>query len=150
MDTKKLVLLAAIRIRGIPDVPVKIRTTLNLLRLRRKFVCCLYENKPSTLGMLEKSKAYIAYGNINDDVLKELIEKKGRKPGNKKLSKEEVEIVYKKIKEFNFKDAYTIIKPFFRLSPPKGGFKKTTKLLYPKGTVGNVGENINSLIKRML
>jgi len=143
-------IVAAVRIKGIADVPEKIRHTLDMLRLRKKFVCCIYKPTPSILGMLEKAKAYIAYGNINDEILKELILKRGRKPGDKKLNQKEVEKVFAMLKEGNFDEAYKIIKPFFRLSPPRGGFKKTTKLMWPQGVCGNVGEKINELIARMI
>jgi len=40
------------------------------------------------------------------------------------------------------------VKPFFRLHPPRGGFN--SKLRFPKGILGNHGEKINELIRRML
>ena len=40
-------------------------------------------------------------------------------------------------------------KPPFRLNPPRGGYGGI-KLPYPKGALGNRGEKINDLIKRML
>ena len=142
--------LAAIRIRSAIEAPQSVKDTLYMLKLRQKFACCLYKHSPSILGMLEKAKAYIAYGEIDDDTLRELILKRGRKPGDKKLNDQEAEEVFKKIKEGKFDEAYKIIKPFFRLSPPKGGFKKTIKLMWPQGVLGNVGDEINKMIKRML
>ena len=43
------------------------------------------------------------------------------------------------------------IKPVFRLHPPRGGFKKTTKRhVTDGGELGYRGETINKLIRRML
>jgi large subunit ribosomal protein L30 len=146
-------MIAAIRIRGRVGVPKEIEDTLYLLKLRKKFVCSLYPEDKIILGMLNKVKAYVAYGKINDDTLKALIEKRGRKEGNKRLSQEEVEKIFneikkgKKLKELEKEYG---LKPFFRLSPPKHGFKKSIKLLWPQGILGNIQEEINNLILRML
>jgi len=42
------------------------------------------------------------------------------------------------------------IKPFFRLNPPRGGFKKSTKKMFPNGILGNNKEKINEFIITML
>jgi large subunit ribosomal protein L30 len=146
-------MIAAIRIRGRVGVSKEIEDTLYLLKLRKKFVCSLYPEDKTILGMLNKVKAYVAYGKINDDTLRALIEKRGRKEGNKRLSQEEVEKIFneikkgKKLKELEKEYG---LKPFFRLAPPKHGFKKSIKLLWPKGILGNIQEEINNLILRML
>ena len=143
-------MIAAIRIRGRVEVPREIRDTLYLLRLRHKFVCSIYQEDKQILGMLEKVKHYVAFGKINDETLRKLIEERCRKQGDKKLSKEEVEKVIKQLKEGKKLKEIDGIKPFFRLQPPKGGFKKSTKLLWPQGMLGNIGDKINDLILSML
>jgi len=146
-------MIAAIRIRGRVGVPKEIEDTLYLLRLRRKFSCSLYHEDKIVNGMLEKVKAYIAYGKINEETLKVLIEKRGRKKGNRRLDKEEVEKILEEIKKgkkLKELEKEIGIKPFFRLSPPKKGFKKSIKLLWPKGILGNIGDEINNLILRMV
>lgn len=143
-------MIAAIRIKGRVEIPKEIEDTLYLLRLRKKFVCSLYPKEKQIIGMLEKVKAYVSYGEINEKTLEILIRERGRKKGNKKLSEEEVKKVIqelkkgKKLKEINF------VKPFFRLAPPKGGFKKSMKLLWPQGIKGYIGEKINDLILAMI
>lgn len=146
-------MIAAIRIRGRVKVPKEIRETLNYLKLRHKFVCSLYKEDKALLGMLEKARAWIAYGKINDETLRELLERRARKIGNRELSKEEIEKILKELKKG--KKLKEIVekfklKPFFRLQPPKGGFKKSIKFLWPQGILGNIGNGINDLIKKML
>jgi len=41
------------------------------------------------------------------------------------------------------------VKPFFRLHPPSGGFKRSVKKLYPEGELGYRGKEINELVQRM-
>ncbi|MEM2089957.1 MAG: 50S ribosomal protein L30 [Candidatus Pacearchaeota archaeon] len=143
--------IAVIRIRGLVGVRREIRETLDKLKLRKKFVCVIVDDTKEIMGMLKKAQNYIAYGEIDEETLKELIMKRGRKPGNKPI-----EIGGKKLEEFikeflqgkkKLKDLG--IKPFFRLHPPRQGFKKSIKLLYPKGVLG-YNPKIKELIRRML
>jgi hypothetical protein len=39
---------------------------------------------------------------------------------------------------------------YFALHPPIGGFKKSSKLAFPRGILGNHGKEINKLLERML
>jgi len=96
------------------------------------------------MGMLEKVKFYVAYGEIEEDILIKLLKARAQK-----ISKETFNAVKiagelfkgKTLKELGFK-------PFFRLHPPRKGIK--SKLHYPKGVLGNNGKDINKLIERML
>ncbi len=122
--------IAVIRIRGPVRVKGEINDTMKMLRLHRKNVCSIYEKTPSISGMLIKAKDYITWGEINDETLKLLIEKRGEKDPKDKNK----------------------LKPFFRLHPPKGGFEKAgiKKPFTVKGALGYRGDKINDLIKKML
>lgn len=127
-------MIIAIRIRGMVGIRKDVEGALNILRLRKKYSCVLVDEKDkSRIGMLNKVKDCISYGEISEETRKELILKRGRLQGDKH------------VKDANDKN----IKPFFRLHPPIGGFKKSTKLLYPKGVLGK-NEKINELLRRML
>jgi len=155
---------AIIRIRGRVDVPPDIKYTLSLLRLHKKFHCTLY---PSTLpginGMLHKVKDWVTWGEIDRKTLIELLKKRGRIPGNKPLTDDYVKSVLKlsggieeladKILsgEIMLHKIEDKIKPVFRLHPPRGGFKGSTKKPYSDGgELGYRGPAINELIERML
>lgn len=153
-------LYAAIRIRGPAGVPKSIEDTLFMLRLRQKHCCVLLQPTSQNLGMLKKAKSYIAYGPINKETLIELLKKRGKLIGDKKLSDDALvkhKLNIEKLADMLIKNEIKpkelirySIKPFFRLHPPRGGFKKSIKLEWPKGVLGNVGEYINELIKKML
>jgi large subunit ribosomal protein L30 len=141
----------AIRIRGTVDVPGDVKDTLNLLRLRRKFAAVILEKNQINLGMLHKAKDYITYGEIDPDTLKQLLLKRAKREGEKPL-----EIAGKAIDDFmqKFLDnkaklSDIKVKPFFRLHPPRGGFKKSTRLSAPKGLLGYQGQKINALVQKM-
>ena len=118
-------MIAVIRISGMVKVKKPIAETLDRLKLKRKYACVLVDEKDENImGMVKKVKDFIAYGPIDKDTEKKLIEARGKK------------------------DVEGNLKPFFRLHPPRKGIN--SKLPYPKGVLGNNKEDINKLIERML
>ena len=141
-------MFVVIRIRGSVGLKKDVKDTFSMLRLHRKMHCTILKETDGVKGMLKKVRDWITWGEIDDNILKYLIEKRGRKPGNKRLKKEEIEEIFNKIKE-NEKIPKEI-KPVFRLTPPSKGFKKSVKQHYPKGELGYRGKEINELLKRMI
>ena len=158
-------LYLVIRLRGEADVHPDIEKTLNLLRLKRKYAASLYHSSlPGIEGMLRKVQDWATWGEINRETLIELLKKRGRIRGDKPLTDEWVvqnlglyggipeladkllagELHYHKLEDKG-------VKPFFRLHPPRGGFKKTIKRHFTnQGELGYRGEAINDLVIRML
>ncbi|RLE94949.1 MAG: 50S ribosomal protein L30 [Thermoprotei archaeon] len=152
--------LAVIRIRGTVGVRKDIEYTLRLLRLVRKFHAVVIDDRPDYLGMLQKVKDYVTWGEIDAETLAELLRKRGRLVGNRRPTDEDVKkLGYSSIEEFaeaviEFKAELSDIpglKPVFRLHPPKGGFKGTIKRMYGDGgETGYRGKDINELLRRMI
>ncbi len=118
-------MIAAIRIAGRVGLRKDIAETLQRLKLKRKYTCVVFENpSKEILGMIRKVKDYVAFGDLNEETYKKLVEKRGKKNKDKKL------------------------KPIFRLHPPRRGIK--SKQHFPKGVLGNNKDKINNLIERML
>ena len=138
-------MIAIIRIHGRVKLKEEIKETLSRLRLRRKLVCVLVEENDRTkLSMVEKVRGYVTYGKIDDDLIKQIIEKRGETIDGKKIDKKNVNKIFEGIEKGEWK-----IKRFFRLHPPVGGFKKSTKQFSPKGILGK-NKDISKLIARML
>jgi large subunit ribosomal protein L30 len=121
---------AVIRVRGLVRLNGKINDTMKMMHLHRKNYCSLIDKK--NLGMIKKTKDYVTYGEIDKETEALLIKEKQEK-GMDKEGKE-------------------VIKPFFRLCPPRKGFgRKGIKIAFSKsGALGYRGAKINDLIKRML
>ncbi len=139
-------LTAVIRISGMVKVKSEIVSTLDRLRLRRKYACVVIDSSKKDLkGMLNKVKFHVAYGVVSKEMLVKLIEARGQviKKGGKINGEGVVDGLMsgKKLSDFG-------LKPFFRLHPPRKGIK--SKLQYPRGVLGNNGNKINELIGRML
>jgi large subunit ribosomal protein L30 len=138
-------MICVIRITGDVKLKREIRETLSRLRLRRKYACIVLDPNKEQLGMIKKLRNFVAFGEIDSETFKKLIEKRGQKIDRKKKidAKVAVEGISKGKKYENFN-----LKPFFRLHPPRGGIK--SKVHFPKGVLGDNKNKINDLIKRML
>ena len=143
-------LYAIIRLRGTVTARDRAIGTLKMLRLNRKMHCVVVPDNPTYTGMIHAAKDYITWGEISNTMLHKLIEKRGRKIGNKRLTTEgEVKLVFNALSEGkNLKD--TEFKPVFRLIPAKGGFKFSIKQNYPRGEIGYRGDKINELLEKMI
>ncbi len=153
--------IAIIRISGKCKVKKEVEDTLNMLRLYKKHNCIIIPNTPAYLGMLTKVKDYVTWGEVSDDVVAQLLLKRGKLPSKKRLTEEYVKEktgldIKAFVKEFTgFKKELKDIpglKPFFKLSPPSKGFERqgTKKPFSLGGALGYRKDKINDLIVRML
>ena len=148
-----------VRIKGQVDVPHWAKTTLNLLKLEKKYRATIIPSKENTLGMLNKIKHYVSWIEVDAELAKELLDKKARKSGYQKITPED-------LKELGFNSTDELasalaegktslsklkpIKPWFALAPPRHGFKRSTKRMY--GQKGVLGQNkeLGTLVRNMI
>jgi large subunit ribosomal protein L30 len=111
--------------------------------------------------MITKAKDYITWGEPTEDLIFKLLTKRGRLPGNKRLTDAYVK---KNSKLSSIKALAKAIasgkasmadveglKPIFRLTPPSKGFKGKKNLGVGMGGItGYRGDGINDLTLRML
>ena len=148
-----------VRISGQADVPYWANTTMTLLKLEKKYRATIIPEKDNTIGMLRKIQHYVSWQEIDIETTKELLDKKGRKSGYKKITDEDVSKAgFKTIDELatSLSEGKTSmtklkpLKPWFALSPPRQGFKRSTKRLYgQKGILGH-NKELTTLVKRMM
>nr|ABZ09619.1 putative ribosomal protein L30p/L7e [uncultured marine crenarchaeote HF4000_APKG8G2] len=148
-----------IRIKGQADVPYWANTTLRLLKLEKKYRAIILPVKENTDGMLKKIQQFVSWQEVDLSTTKELLDKKGRRSGYKKITPEDISKAgFKTINELaaslsEGKISMTKIKPlkpWFALSPPRQGFKRSTKRLYgQKGILGH-NKELTALVKRMM
>ena len=152
--------LAVIRLKGSVDLNGKKKDTLSLLRLSRPYYCTLVDNDPQKLGMLQKLKEMVTWGQIEPDVLEELLLERGELEGGKEVTDEVVDekTPYSSVAEFAEAicegeaelDALDGLKKVFRLHPSKKGFKSMRRSFSHGGAVGDRGDKINDLIDLMM
>ncbi|MEM3712117.1 MAG: 50S ribosomal protein L30 [Thermoproteota archaeon] len=154
-------LVVVVRIRGAVNVTRDVAATLNKLRLLRVNSSTLVRLNPSVEGMLRKAKEYLMWGRIDKNTLRLLLLKRGRLPGGRRLSNENLVKFtrYKSLEELveavwtsnSPSQVLKPVKPVFKLTPPKGGFKRSVKKPVKKGGIlGDWGDRINTILKRMI
>jgi large subunit ribosomal protein L30 len=152
--------LLVVRMRGTVNVPYWALTTLKNLYLNKKFSATLVPETTNYLGMLRKINQWVAWSKADSDIIKTLIEKRGKKKSPTLESKDENKSKsdYKGIDELvdvivndkiKFSDQNNI-KPWFSLNPPKGGFKKNTKRQFSDGGILGNNEELLEIVKRMV
>ena len=104
-------------------------------------------------------KDFIAYGEVNANILEELLKNRGRLMGDVVLTDEYVKdnSQYRDISEFASALAggqarltdVPGLKPVLRLHPPRKGYKTTKRTVQQGGSLGYHGENINDLLFKM-
>lgn len=141
-------MICVIRIHGQIGLKRWINETLNRLRLRRKYSCIVLTNpKKETLGMVNRVRNFIAFGEINDKTFEKLIQERGQLIDKNKKDKFDAKKIVEELKKGKKYEDLNL-KPFFRLHPPRKGIN--TKKHFPEGVLGNHKEKINNLLERML
>jgi large subunit ribosomal protein L30 len=148
-----------VRIKGQADCPYWATTTMTLLKLDKKYRATILPIKDNTLGMLRKVQHYVSWVELDADLAKELIEKKARKSGYKKVTTED-------LKELGFASSEELgkalsegkatlsklkpLKPWFALAPPVHGFKRSTKKLYGQKGVLGANKDLGKIVRNMI
>ena len=148
-----------VRIKGQADCPYWASTTMDLLKLEKKYRAVILPATDNLLGMLKKVQHYVAWVDLDAELAKELIDKKARKSGYKKVTEEDLkELGYASSAELAaaLTEGKTMLsklkplKPWFALAPPRHGFKRSTKKLY--GQKGILGRNkeLATIVRNMI
>jgi large subunit ribosomal protein L30 len=148
-----------VRMTGQINVPHWAKTTLKLLKLDKKFRATIIPVKDNTNGMLDTVKHYVSWQEASPEITKELLNKKGRKEGYKKITDDDVtKLGFKTIDELASSvsegkvsmNKIKPIKPWFALSPPKHGFRRSTRKTYGEGGILGQNKDLVELVRRMI
>lgn len=129
--------LAVVLVRGMVKVVRPVKETLAMLNLHRKNHCVVIDNTPAYKGMLLRVKDYVTWGEIDDATFAELVQKRGQTLEGRGKALEVNGKMYKR---------------YFALNPPRKGFGRNgiKRSFTIGGALGNRGEKMNDLVKRML
>ena len=152
--------LLVVRMRGTVNVPYWALTTLKNLHLNKKFSATLVPETTNYLGMLRKISQWVAWSKADSDIIKILIEKRGKKknPALESKGENKSKSDYKGIDELvdvivndkiKFSDQNNI-KPWFSLNPPQGGFRRNTKKQFSDGGILGNNKELLEIVKRMV
>jgi large subunit ribosomal protein L30 len=134
---------AVIQIRSTINAKREVTDTLKMLNLHRVNNCTIVPKTNSYQGMLQKTKDYITWGEINEDTLKQLLTNISPPPkGKMETITKDLLTDKKKLKE--------ITHPVIRLHPPHKGYRGIKKPYTMGGSLGYRGQEINELLMRMV
>jgi large subunit ribosomal protein L30 len=152
-------LLLVVNLHGAINSSAAVREALGQLKVTRKFSASVVGDDSPTLGMLKLCKEYLAWSPVDEELLTALLEKKGMASTTRHLDaaalkkmgyKKPGDIARKMVKEQVRMSAVDGLVPYFRLPPPKGGFKRSLRRQYTeKGTLG-ANPNLQEIVRRML
>ncbi len=160
MSNSNVSCLLVVRLRGPSGLSTVINDTLRMLNLKRSCWATLVPNEPSVVGMLRKVEKCITWGEPDEQLLIQLLNKRGEKLQDvnaeevlKELGVSSVEELVKKILrgEIEATALWKVYKPYFRLHPPRYGFRKSTKRPFKEGgEYGYRGQDVSELVRRMI
>jgi large subunit ribosomal protein L30 len=147
-----------VRIRGTVNIPHWANNTLDNLNLDKRFRATVIPENPESLGMLRKVKEMVAWTSADATIIKELLEKRGKKTGFKPITNSDLPEGYNTIEELASAIAdnkitlskIRSIKPWFALNSPRGGFKRKTKTQYSQDGILGEDKGLADIVKRML
>ncbi len=153
-------LVAVIRLRSSIGLRQEAKETLLMMNLSRVNHAVVLDKRPTYLGMFQKAKDAITWGEIDAPALTRLLRKRARLVGNKRVTDEYIakHTKYKTIDDYakaivdnkETLSALPKLKKVFRLHPPSKGFRGNIKRTYQqRGELGYRGPDINDLIRRM-
>jgi len=150
---------AIVQVRGVVKTRREIKDTLSMLRLHHINHCVVVPDTPEYLGMIRKVKDFVAYGEVDADILGTVLSTRGRLVGNRPLTDEYVKAnsSFGTIAEFagavargeaSLRDLPGL-KPVMRLHPPRKGYRTLKRTYQQGGALGYYGKEINSLLYKM-
>ena len=150
-----------VRISGRVGLSKDVEDTLKLIHLTRTNHATILTSSPSQLGMLQKVKDHVTWGEGTPETVTFLIRGRGEFVGGIKLTDESLNerSSFKSVDDLAealcagdiaLKDIKGL-KPLFRLRPPRGGFRGSRKKAFVTGgEVGYRGEAIADLLSNMV
>ncbi len=152
-------LFLVLNLHGRINSSAPVRKALGELKVEKKFTATVVTDDAPTLGMLKLCKDYLAWAPLDRELLVALLKKRGMVSTTARLDdaalvsmglKKHEELAEMMMKEELRLSEVKGIRPFFRLAPPKGGFKTSLRRQFSeKGTLGS-NPKLSELVRRMI
>ncbi|MDG6985816.1 MAG: hypothetical protein JRM73_03620 [Nitrososphaerota archaeon] len=151
-------LILVVNLHGSINSSAPVRKSLNELWVAKKFSASVVTDDEPTVGMLRLCKDYIAWTPVEEPLLADLLSKKGMVSKTKVLDKDALkglgfkshkELAAKMMKDQSRLSAVGGVLPYFRLAPPKGGFRRSMRRQFSeKGLLGK-NPKLEEIVRRM-
>ena len=152
-------LLLVVNIHGAINSSSGVRKAMTEMKVIRKYTASVVTDDATTVGMLKLCKGYLAWAQADLELVSLLLKKRGMVSESRSLDPASVKALgYKDhddMAEKMFKAGVRLsalrgVRPFFRLAPPRGGFRTSTRRQFgERGTLGP-NPNLPEIVRRML
>ena len=152
-------LLLVVNLHGQINSAAPVRKALTELWVAKKFSASVVTDDVPTVGMLRLCKDYVAWCPLEEGLLTDLLKKRGMVSSTKSLDqgslkalgyKKHEDLAEKMVKDQVRLSAVKGILPYFRLAPPKGGFKiSLRRQATERGMLGR-NPKLDAVVRRMI
>ena len=152
-------LLLVVNLHGAINSSAPVRKSLNELWVVKKFSASVVTDDPPTVGMLRLCKDYVAWAPVDQALLGDLLKKRGMASSVRALDqgslkamgyKNHEDLAATMVKDQVRLSAVRGVLPFFRLAPPKGGFKLSLRRQSTEGGLLGSNPKLEGIVRRML
>jgi large subunit ribosomal protein L30 len=152
--------LLVVNMRGLVNTRKPVRKTLEQLHLLRRFNATIVPDTPAYRGMLKSAKEHLAWYEADFEIVEKLIRSKAESSNGRKVPEEELprRANYSSLDELARDVASGKLKlddaqgfrSFFRLKPPRGGFKRSSRRLFTQGGILGWNKELPQMIEKMI
>jgi large subunit ribosomal protein L30 len=150
--------LLVVNLRGLVNTRAPVRTTLEQLKVGRRFNATIVPDDDVHRGMLNLAKEHVAWCELSGDIAEKLLMGRSEKSTGTRVSESDISKTHGSFREIASAleqgkiklNSIEEIRPFFRLSPPRGGFKRSIRRQYRDGGILGPNEMLASLVEKML
>ncbi len=151
--------LLVVNLRGLVNTRAPVRTTLEQLKVGRRFNATIVPDDKVHKGMLDLSKEHVAWCRLDAAMAEKLLKTRSEiSTGRRTKESDMVSKEYGSVSDIATALAsgklklksVNNIRPFFRLSPPRGGFKRSTVRQFSSGGVLGPNSALPALVEKML
>lgn len=147
-----------VNMRGLVNTRATVRDTLRCLNLETRFRATVVPDNAVTRGMLFKAKEHLAWCEANPELTLKLLEKRARVEGKSPITNDVLKTLgYRKLADLAkalSAGETTLnkigVKPSMALSPPRGGFKRSSKRMYSQGGILGHNPDLPKIVERMV
>ncbi|HUI24404.1 MAG TPA: hypothetical protein VLY82_08485 [Nitrososphaerales archaeon] len=152
-------LILVVNLHGQINSSAPVRKALNELWVAKKFSASVVTDDEPTVGMLRLCKDYVAWCPLDEELLTSLLKKRGMVSAARILDEATLkELGYGKHEDLAAKmmkdqmrlSAVDGVLPYFRLAPPRGGFKLSLRRqATERGLLGS-NPKLDAIVRRMM
>jgi large subunit ribosomal protein L30 len=152
-------LILVVNLHGSINSTRPVRKALNELWVAKKFSASVVTDDPPTVGMLRLCKDYVAWCPLEEGLLTDLLKKRGMVSSARVLDagslksmgyKNHEELATKMLNDQVRLSEVAGVLPYFRLAPPKGGFKMSLRRQSTERGLLGSNPRLEGIVRRMI